>query len=277
MLGSSIQSPISAWTYLQVRNILLVLADFLDKIEACRVATPNLAAKLRVQISRIDQCMQRTPQQYSTRSGLQAMGQSLLSEPHGSSLTNNTNGSVTSSLSDVSHGPPMTTALPKPRDIGVVLSPDNRAQQLDPLQLFHPFNSGAIASLQMDQQTGATTPRMSGLTRLLGITDHPLQAADPEQQQEQQQQQHQQRQQQQAQTNSDQGVLPLATEQTSNIPVPLQISPLSLSGPYPNPEADIILASGHGHMLANDFFDGWPILSGSGRADALDPRLDPLC
>ncbi|CAK7206923.1 hypothetical protein SEUCBS139899_009730 [Sporothrix eucalyptigena] len=78
VLGSVIQPPISAWTYLQVRNILLVLADFLEKIEQGRVGTPNLAAKLRAQISRIDQLtkhMQRDPE-----SGLESMGQSLLGD-----------------------------------------------------------------------------------------------------------------------------------------------------------------------------------------------------
>lgn len=78
VLGSAIQSPFSAWSYLQVRNILLVLADFLEKLQVSRLsATPNLAAKLRTQINRIDQCMQQTSQR-DPQSGLASMGQSLL-------------------------------------------------------------------------------------------------------------------------------------------------------------------------------------------------------
>lgn len=80
MLGSIIQSNTSAWTVLQVRNILLVLADFLDKIESARESPPNLAAKLRAQISRIDQMTQQTSQGVNPESAVHSMGQSLLLE-----------------------------------------------------------------------------------------------------------------------------------------------------------------------------------------------------
>lgn len=78
MLASVIQQPISAWTYLHVRNILLVLAEFLAQVESTRSSTPTLAAKLRDQISRIDKYMQQRSQ-CNTMLGLFSIGQSLLS------------------------------------------------------------------------------------------------------------------------------------------------------------------------------------------------------
>ncbi|OJJ38305.1 hypothetical protein ASPWEDRAFT_168219 [Aspergillus wentii DTO 134E9] len=78
MLAGVIQRPVSAWTYLQVRNILLVLAEFLTKIESTRLSAPGLAIKLRGQISRIDQCMQQISQ--NPEPGLLSIGQTLLSD-----------------------------------------------------------------------------------------------------------------------------------------------------------------------------------------------------
>ena len=78
LLSSAFQNPPSTWTYLQVRNILLVLADFLEKIESTRVSTPGLAGKLRAQIARIDRLMQQTSEQ-SQDSGMISMGRSLIS------------------------------------------------------------------------------------------------------------------------------------------------------------------------------------------------------
>ncbi|GAD97197.1 hypothetical protein CNBD2850 [Paecilomyces variotii No. 5] len=86
MLAAVIQNPISAWTYLQVRNILLVLAEFLTKLESTRVSGPVLAMKLRGQISRIDKCMQQMSQ-HDTEPGLLSIGQTLLSNwPNGNSF-----------------------------------------------------------------------------------------------------------------------------------------------------------------------------------------------
>ncbi|KAJ5621818.1 hypothetical protein N7528_005050 [Penicillium herquei] len=79
MLAGVIQHPVSAWTYIQVRNILLVLAEFLTKIESNRLSSPGLAVKLRAQISRIDQCMEQMSQQ-NNDSGLLSIGQTLLSD-----------------------------------------------------------------------------------------------------------------------------------------------------------------------------------------------------
>lgn len=78
MLAGVIQQPVSAWTYLHVRNILLVLAEFLARIESSRSSPPGIAAKLRDQISRIDQCMQQLSQR-NTETGLFSIGQTLLS------------------------------------------------------------------------------------------------------------------------------------------------------------------------------------------------------
>lgn len=77
MLGGDVQDALPIWTYLQVRNILVVLADFLDKIESDRMITTGLAGKLRAQISRIDQCMKEASSA-EQETGLLSMGKSLL-------------------------------------------------------------------------------------------------------------------------------------------------------------------------------------------------------
>ncbi|KAK9776278.1 putative Zn(2)-C6 fungal-type domain-containing protein [Seiridium cardinale] len=77
MLGGDVQDKLPIWTYLQVRNILIVLADFLEKIESDRMITTGLAEKLRTQIDRIDQCMKQTSSS-DQETGLLSMGRSLL-------------------------------------------------------------------------------------------------------------------------------------------------------------------------------------------------------
>lgn len=61
LLGSVVQKSLPAWTYMQIHNILLVLAAFLEKIEASRISAPGLAIELRAHISRIDRYMQTAP------------------------------------------------------------------------------------------------------------------------------------------------------------------------------------------------------------------------
>ncbi|GLA99218.1 hypothetical protein AtubIFM61612_010684 [Aspergillus tubingensis] len=107
LLGTTItHRPLSAWRYIQVRNILLVLADLLEKIESSRSAsvsispTPfvsgtaaagsnsSLTATLRAQIREMDGYMARALQAGSTErtnagaggagTGLLVMGQTLL-------------------------------------------------------------------------------------------------------------------------------------------------------------------------------------------------------
>ncbi|CAK7224238.1 hypothetical protein SEUCBS140593_005507 [Sporothrix eucalyptigena] len=84
LLSSVIKSPLSTWAYLQVRNILLVFADLLHKIESTRTATPNLATQLHDQIRRIDRYMEQHRQGQQHTTGVQAtvpeapMGQNLM-------------------------------------------------------------------------------------------------------------------------------------------------------------------------------------------------------
>jgi hypothetical protein len=92
LLGSVIHKPLSTWTYLQVRNILLVLADFLAKMESGRAAAAGLSTRLRSQISRIDRFMAHTARDRQDPS-LLSMGDSLLS-----SLPVNTGGDDVSAL-----------------------------------------------------------------------------------------------------------------------------------------------------------------------------------
>lgn len=56
LLGSVIQSPLSQWTYLQVRNVLLAMVDLLASLEACS-STEGSSARLKAHIQRIDAYM----------------------------------------------------------------------------------------------------------------------------------------------------------------------------------------------------------------------------
>ncbi|KAK6066825.1 C6 transcription factor [Seiridium cupressi] len=58
-------------------SILIVLADFLEKIESDRMINTGLAEKLRTQIDRINQCMKQTSSS-DQETGLLSMGRSLL-------------------------------------------------------------------------------------------------------------------------------------------------------------------------------------------------------
>ncbi|KAJ5627469.1 hypothetical protein N7528_004896 [Penicillium herquei] len=77
MLGDATQPPLSAWRYLQVRNILIILADFLEKIESTRISPPGLAVELRSKISQMDRSMQQSSK-WNQVPGLLSMGRSLL-------------------------------------------------------------------------------------------------------------------------------------------------------------------------------------------------------
>lgn len=63
-------------------NILLVLAESLERVEATRSSSPGLAAKLRVQMRRIDKCMQQLSQR-NPEGGLSMIGRTLISERFG--------------------------------------------------------------------------------------------------------------------------------------------------------------------------------------------------
>lgn len=63
ILSNAIPNPLPTRTYLLVRNVLQVLTEFLENIELSRLSSPSISAKLRTQISRIDQCMQQSSEQ----------------------------------------------------------------------------------------------------------------------------------------------------------------------------------------------------------------------
>jgi hypothetical protein len=56
LLGSVIQSPLSQWTYLQVRNVLLAMVDLLASLEA-NTSTEGGSTRLKAHIQRIDAYM----------------------------------------------------------------------------------------------------------------------------------------------------------------------------------------------------------------------------
>lgn len=70
--------PLSSWTYLQVRNILSVLADFLVNLESSRGAQSGLSKKLRGHVDRIDQLMIGTATQTQHPGNGHQLGQNLL-------------------------------------------------------------------------------------------------------------------------------------------------------------------------------------------------------
>lgn len=77
MLAEDVQKTLPIWTYLQVRNILTVLADFLDEIESDRMIATGLAGKLRTHIDRIDGRMKHASSG-AQGTGLLSMGNRLL-------------------------------------------------------------------------------------------------------------------------------------------------------------------------------------------------------
>jgi hypothetical protein len=82
-LSCAIRPPLTSWTCLQVRNILLVLADYLASIEATRAAANGLSIKLKQHIGLIDQFMTQMATEGSPNkeasSSFPPMGQGLLS------------------------------------------------------------------------------------------------------------------------------------------------------------------------------------------------------
>ncbi|VUC30167.1 unnamed protein product [Clonostachys rosea] len=98
MLAGIIQQPVSAWTYLHVRNILLVLAEFLTRVESTRPSNSGLSDKLRAQISRIDVCMQQLSRR-NPEPGLFSIGQTLLSTHSNSTFIGSPGDSDVSSIS----------------------------------------------------------------------------------------------------------------------------------------------------------------------------------
>ncbi|EIW72836.1 hypothetical protein TREMEDRAFT_26656 [Tremella mesenterica DSM 1558] len=68
LLGSVIQRPLSQWTYLQVRNVLLAMADLLTTLESSLSQAAGLAQKLKSHVSRIDQYMTTAAFQHSQQS-----------------------------------------------------------------------------------------------------------------------------------------------------------------------------------------------------------------
>ncbi|KLT45607.1 hypothetical protein CC85DRAFT_240399 [Cutaneotrichosporon oleaginosum] len=68
LLGSVIQSPLSPWSYLQVRNVLLAMADLVGGLESSLSNIQGIANKLRDHIFRIDQYMTSAAMDHQRRS-----------------------------------------------------------------------------------------------------------------------------------------------------------------------------------------------------------------
>lgn len=179
VLGSSIKdrAPLSSWSYLQVRNILLILADFLEKLEASR-STPSanprpslFDAKLQAQIGRIDRCMEQTRQSRAQMRprpdacGLVPLGQGVLTRMNTPPPAARGGSSDNSNDNNINGG---ASAGPGPL-----------SQPVDQQQVSPPHSAGSIASAscgasnqqgQMNTVPSALTipPSIPRITRLLG-------------------------------------------------------------------------------------------------------------
>lgn len=60
LLGGVIQSPLSPWAYLQVRNVLLAMANLVSGLETSLSNIQGIGNKLKDHVNRIDQYMQAT-------------------------------------------------------------------------------------------------------------------------------------------------------------------------------------------------------------------------
>ena len=57
LLAGVIQQPLSQWSFLQVRNVLLAMADLLSGLEAALLVTPDISARLKTHVSILDERM----------------------------------------------------------------------------------------------------------------------------------------------------------------------------------------------------------------------------
>ncbi|VUC26863.1 unnamed protein product [Clonostachys rosea] len=97
LLGNIVQKPLSPWAYHQVRNLLLVLASFLDRIGADRPTSVGLSAKIRAHVSRIDQMRQD-----STRQGIPGSSTTSSNLPLGHSALGSNWGAGAATAQDTS-------------------------------------------------------------------------------------------------------------------------------------------------------------------------------
>ncbi|TXT04335.1 hypothetical protein VHUM_04102 [Vanrija humicola] len=115
LLGSVIQSPLSHWSYLQVRNVLLALADLLSTLESTLSFVPGIAEKLRDHVSRIDQYMTTAAMDRSRRAQVyhNALPPSAWTSAQGvNSASPSTASGVADSSMRTSAPPPATASLP---------------------------------------------------------------------------------------------------------------------------------------------------------------------
>ena len=188
VLGSTIsdRAPLSSWSYLQVRNILLVLADFLEKLEASRgpapAATPAspFGEKVRAQIRRIDRCMQQARQARAQLKpgapGFVPLGQGVLTRRNspppgamnddsdrGNNNNNDNNSNNVNGVACVGHG---------------TLGQHDELQQLSPPPSVSSATCGAGGHQQGQISTAPSImtvpPSVLRLTRLLGAETCPL-------------------------------------------------------------------------------------------------------
>ncbi|ETS76811.1 hypothetical protein PFICI_12198 [Pestalotiopsis fici W106-1] len=80
ILSDITKDTLPIWTYLQVRNILIVLADLLEKIESARLSNAGTALKLRAEIDRIGNCIKQASQNDQQQTSQLSMSQSLLTD-----------------------------------------------------------------------------------------------------------------------------------------------------------------------------------------------------
>lgn len=187
MLVDTIQPPISAWRYLEIKNIMLILIKFLENIESNRLSQCNLAESLRSQLNDKEQSIQL----YAKRTqdpGLLSMGWSLLlGLPERSSDMTADHIAVSNNPHHIFAGWKYRRKESRSKNIGLIFSKgqnilppfNNLDGARDTTQMLSPETSQPTHFLDMDYQIsnqhGIAQSGCSGLT--IGITAAEEQAA----------------------------------------------------------------------------------------------------
>lgn len=171
LLGSVIQSPLSQWSFLQVRNVLLAMADLLFGLESALSFTPGIALKLKSHVSRIDHYMTAAAVELSQRNQIfhSALPREAWSNESHVALSSAIPANVNTDPAPTNTEAVMNNGFISPFD----LSPDDQFQLPNDLFVDWPFAIGQgeafdflgdyqTAGTMMDDHLGNGGNRMEG-------------------------------------------------------------------------------------------------------------------
>lgn len=141
LLASVIQQPLSQWSFLQVRNVILAMSDLIYGLETALAMTPDISAKLKAHAIIIDDRM---------RAAASAAGQTLISSsPAVPALRPSMDLSSTSAHLGQT-APPIDTGFEGLDDWTFEFSPDHQLQLQNVLTANWPFEFTRRGSLGYD-------------------------------------------------------------------------------------------------------------------------------